>query len=364
MNSQRIEAIDWARGLAMVLMALDHSLAFVGCHLKLEGLYGYHPEYPTMIHFLTRFITHYAPTTFIFLAGASVVLAADHRKKRMESEAEISSFFIERGLILMLTEFTILNYVWNWGAPYHFGVISLIGSLIVILSILRFVRPLGLCMIASFLLVVVNFVLKELPFVTTGKENFISEILLYADFEYGRLFVSYPILPWIGVGLLGCAFGKIVLDRQEQAFRLLGKVGVFALTLFIIIRYINKFGNLLPREEGFIDFLITSKYPPDVCFLLWTLGGMAVSLFMLNYFRKSNFLKSFPCKVIKLFGQVAFFFYISHLVIYKGLSRLIGFPSKLGFGYLLFIIGLAILFPMCNVYLNFKQKHPRFLHYF
>ncbi|MCX6654778.1 MAG: hypothetical protein NTY03_06605, partial [Candidatus Bathyarchaeota archaeon] len=60
---------------------------------------------------------------------------------------------------------------------------------------------------------------------------------------------------------------------------LIALMGVASIIAFIIIRWLNGFGNLIPRYGNTIEaWLAFSKYPPDLAFLTITLGGMCLLL--------------------------------------------------------------------------------------
>src|SRR5262245_19873516 len=66
---QRLDGIDLVRGLAMVLMCLDHARDFVAAGGEMN---------PRNVNdaavFLTRWITHFCAPVFILLAGVSAYL--------------------------------------------------------------------------------------------------------------------------------------------------------------------------------------------------------------------------------------------------------------------------------------------------
>src|SRR5665809_137069 len=106
--SGRLESIDLLRGLAMVLMALDHTRGFF-------SEYGFNPRDVTEpALFLTRWITHFCAPTFILLTGLSAWLYG-----RGKSTSEVSWFLFTRGLWLILLEFTLIQFGWSFDRRLH-----------------------------------------------------------------------------------------------------------------------------------------------------------------------------------------------------------------------------------------------------
>src|SRR6185369_16204394 len=60
----RIESLDFARGVAMILMAIDHVRVYSG--VPAGG--------STLGFFFTRWITNFVAPTFVFLAGTAAYL--------------------------------------------------------------------------------------------------------------------------------------------------------------------------------------------------------------------------------------------------------------------------------------------------
>src|SRR5687768_15264134 len=90
---------------------------------------------------------------------------------------------------------------------------------------------------------------------------------------------TYPVLPWIGIMLLGYCFGRLYTKEftAELRKKWLLIIGTTATALFIILRAINIYGD--PESWStqnsstftFLSFLNTTKYPPSLLYTLMTL---------------------------------------------------------------------------------------------
>ena len=74
----RLTAIDWVRGLVMVLMTSDHASAAFYLHRQASDgtmMPGWDAPLET-VPFLHRWLSHLCAPTFVFLAGTSIALSA------------------------------------------------------------------------------------------------------------------------------------------------------------------------------------------------------------------------------------------------------------------------------------------------
>ena len=379
----RIESIDILRGLVMVIMALDHVRDYF--HINaFSGNYPENLESTNMILFGTRFITHYCAPVFVFLAGTSAFLYGQNKSK-----GQLSKFLITRGLWLVFVEIFINNFLWWFDINFGFTNLQVIWAI-------------GLCMIALGLIIYLpKRLILILGLLIVFGHNALDSIVMKGDsfgsllwymlhqgngFSFGEghfVSFSYPILPWIGVILLGYCFGEFY--KKDTSISLRKKwllyIGLSATILFFVFRGFNFYADLVPwvsqetTEKTIISFFNASKYPPSLAYLLITLGPALLFLYFIENIKNAitNFLL--------VFGRVPFFYYILHIfIIHIGaiLGLLVtGKDWKLmildnstmssgalqGYGYSLFTVYLIwitiilLLYPVCKKYMKYKANN-------
>ena len=129
----RLDAVDFVRGLVMILMVLDHTRDFA----HRGGMFAdpLNPDTTTPILYLTRWVTHLCAPTFVLLAGLGVGL----RRLRGASDADTAWFLFTRGLWLIVMELVVMRTIiwWNvevWEFAAFLQVIWAIGASMVLLS--------------------------------------------------------------------------------------------------------------------------------------------------------------------------------------------------------------------------------------
>ncbi|HEX7046051.1 MAG TPA: heparan-alpha-glucosaminide N-acetyltransferase domain-containing protein [Gammaproteobacteria bacterium] len=375
---QRIAAVDILRGLAMVLMALDHVRHyFAPTPLEPEDLAD-----PGLGLFFTRWITHFCAPVFVFLAGTSAWLYRDcNGAGNGAGDAELRRFLLSRGTWLVVAEFLLFNpLIPFWLDDMLFAqVIWAIGWSMVALGILL---PLGYRVILSLGLLIVfgHNLLDGIDATRLGVAAPLWQFLHEggaAPLAGGwKFYMAYPVLPWIGVMLLGYAGGKFLTDGSD--WRKVARVcGGTAIALFVVLRLTNLHGNPVEFTAGatfantLMNFINVEKYPPSLLFVLMTLGPALLLLPALES------LNGRLAQWLGVFGRVPFFYYLLHFILifasasawsfarhgesfwwFKGPAA---FPPDYEFSlltiYVVWALLVVALYPACRWYADFKRRH-------
>lgn len=382
----RITSIDFLRGLVMVIMALDHVRDF----FHIEGMTGNPTDLATTTPalFFTRWITHYCAPIFVFLAGTSAFLSGQRKTKK-----ELSLFLLTRGFWLVLMEVFIVSLGWTFNPFYNAVVMQVIWAIGVSMMLLSALIWLPFKLILALGLVIVfGHNLLDYP---EAERN--GQVGMFWDLAHRSRFSAYTIapghvilfayafMPWTGVMMLGYCFGSLYRKGVPVAYRkkVLLRLGIAAIVSFIVLRFINQYGDPAPWSEQkngtytLLSFLNVSKYPPSLMYTLMTIGP---GILFLSFFEsmQSRFSKFFIT-----FGRVPFFYYLLHVYLIHLICLVLFFASGYGaedivspspflfrpleFGYNLWIVYviwigvIAILYPLCKKYNRYKSTHHHWM---
>lgn len=370
---QRVPAIDVVRGLAMVIMAIDHIREFWSpTPVRPEDV----AQAPAAL-FLTRWVTHFCAPTFVFLAGVSIFLY----QQKQASRGPVSRFLLLRGLWLVVLELVVINFLLQWGYPLLvLEVIWVLGwSMVLLAGAIWLPRWL----LASLALVIIfgqHLVPAGQPVAGAG----VAWALLYhSPFVFptplGPALAAYTILPWAAVMAVGYVAGPWFRAAPALRTRWLGLVGGAALLLFVGLRATNWYGDPSPwsgqsRGTGYtlLSFLNVTKYPPSLLFLSLTLGGALLLL------AGAGRLPAWLGRWLSTYGRVPLFYFVLHFCLISGgayvWTRLaFGQASNLSFAavkdwpaayqpsllrlYLVWAVVVALLYWPCRWYQGYKQRH-------
>ena len=375
----RIESIDLLRGAVIVIMALDHVRDYFHAAHFLFDPTNIAQTSPAL--FFTRWITHYCAPAFMFLAGTSAFFVGERKSK-----AQLTKFLFTRGLWLMLLEITVVNFAWFFNPDFPFfrlSVIWALGASMIALSLLIYL-PKKLLLALGLIILFGHNLLDNIHVAGNGFKAFLwAELHEQKQFDfYGHTIrTGYPLLPWIGIMVLGYCFGSLykreVLPARRKRFCLL--IGAGAIILFIVLRATNVYGD--PHRwsdfptitRSVMSFFNVTKYPPSMLYTLMTLGPCLIFLALAE-----KPLNKFTTAITRI-GRVPMFFYILHIYLIHALAviaveisgrnwtQMILFgndnPHLKGYGfslwvvYVVWVLVIIALYPLCKWYDRYKTAH-------
>jgi uncharacterized membrane protein len=357
-------AVDWMRGLVMVLMTVDHaSGVFNDGRLMTDAVALYQPGTPLPpAQFLTRWITHLCAPTFVFLAGTALALSVERRLAAGEPSGAVDRFIFTRGLLILLLDPLWMSWVFVPGRVLLQVLYAIGGSLMAMVALRRLTTPwlIGL----ALLLVVGGEALTGLALAGSGGQPALPVALLLSGGQFGPLIVAYPLLPWLAMMMLGWGAGRFLLGIPEpaRAERAFGAAGIAALALYAVARGGNGYGNmlLLREDSSLVQWLHVSKYPPSLSFTALELGLMAICLAALLHLERRVRPASGPLRVLLVLGQTALFFYLLHVHLLVAAGTALGLAHRCGLGatYAAAVGAIATLYPLCAWYRRYKLARP------
>ena len=379
LTKTRIQSIDLLKGLVMVLMALDHTRDYF--HYSAFFFDATDPIQTTWPIFFTRFITHFCAPAFSFLAGTSAFMIG-----KRKPPSELSSFLFKRGLWLVFVEIIIINFAWKFDINFtHIGlqtIWSLGISMIVLAGLIHL--PKKLILAFSILIIFGHNLLDNIHFDGSYLWAMLHERQKFEFTEGHTIVFAYSLLPWIAVMSLGYCFGSLYENSFDATKRkkILNSLGIASIGIFFILIALNTYGdpvkwtNYGNTSQTLMSIFNISKYPPSLLYLLMTLG--CTFLFLAN----AEKLKGKVVNFFSVFGRVPFFYYILHIYLIHFLAifaaEFTGFGWKImvsmptfitrvealkGYGfnlitvYVVWILVIILLYPLCKKFDSYKQLH-------
>ncbi len=357
----RITALDALRGLAMVIMALDHVRDFFH-----DAAFSFQPDdlrQTTVALFFTRWMTHFCAPVFMFAAGAGAYLWG----KKGRSPAQLSSYLLKRGLWLVLLELTALRFALNinvFSGPVLLTVLWALGWSMVALSVGSRLPPRLLAAVSLSLIS-----LHHLADAVSLPHPLWKVVHQQGAFVIGGIVVvaGYPLIPWIAVMAAGFCLGPVLQLDPPRRDKVLIRLGAGLILMFAGLRALNLYGDPQPWSPQpsavwtVLSFLRVTKYPPSLDFLLMTLGP---ALLLLAWFYRH----SGRGAVLATIGRVPLFYFLGHMLLVQLLTfpfawfrygqvtfllqgRPSGYPADYGYPlwtvYAVWIAVVAAMYPLC-----------------
>lgn len=371
----RIASIDILRGLVILIMLVDHLRGHFFTHHNIAD--------PMVIQetdmglLFTRLLSHLCAPIFVFLTGLSAWLYSNPKDKPSRSATQ---FLLKRGFFLIFLELTFVNF--SWSASYHTLYLQVLWAIGISMICLAFLSKIPRIWIGVLGLLIVfgHNLLTPITFDNTEFGYNLWTILHDRGYlitnSVIKIKASYPVLPWIGIILLGYFTGPLysylipAIKRQKTLIL----IGLSSLILLLILRGWNIYGETLPWKvqdsllKSVASFLNYTKYPPSLHFILFTLG---IGFLLLSLFEKIN---SRFLQILKVFGSAPMFFYIVHLyviLVFHGILIFTinnGKPIQLSYSYQLWLISFALsvllYFPTKRFSIYKRQSTSKLIKYF
>nr|WP_293834363.1 heparan-alpha-glucosaminide N-acetyltransferase domain-containing protein [uncultured Arsenicibacter sp.] len=377
---KRIPSIDFARGLVMVIMALDHVRELM--HVTSQTQSPTDLSTTTGALFMTRWITHLCAPTFVFLSGTSAYLS-------LKNSGDVSAnqrFLRSRGLWLLFLEITVVNFALWFDLSFRtiiFQVIAAIGAGFLMLSFLLKAPARTVGLLGLFIILCHNLV-QGVTFTDTIPLRVIWSLFFRPDvfpvtpqFMVGLL---YPWVPWLGIMLAGYGAGLLFELPDNRRRRTLLLVGLGSLAVFVLVRLFNSYGDPAPwsaqktPDFTFLSFINTTKYPPSLLYTTMTLG-VTITVMALVDGIQNRF-----TEVLSVYGRVPMFYYLIHWYLIHTLMLVMLFmqgftPDQFVFGpfqfgrpkepsgvdlpttYLIWLGIVVLLYFPCRWYWQYKRRH-------
>jgi uncharacterized membrane protein len=380
----RVASIDVLRGLVIVIMALDHVRDYFMTGALQDPMAD--PQTGPAL-FLTRWITHFCAPVFVFLAGTSAGLMTSRRTAR-----ELGSLLLWRGLWLVAIEWFVISTGFTF-APLGIAaaggkilipmqVIWAIGASMIVLAGAQFLGRRACLAIGVAICLGHNALDVFWPPAGGLSDSPPLWVALHAKMWWHAgpylVYFAYPLIPWVGVMMTGFGIaGVFDLPAPERDAKL-RRMGLAMCAAFVLLRAIDVYVDPRPwsvhagdAAATVMDFFNTQKYPPSLAFLLMTLGPAAV------FASYADRLGDGVRRVLTTYGRVPFAFYVAHFYLIHSLALVLawwqgfevsrfltiatlfpkaGYGLPLGGVYVVWILVVAALYPLCKWVSGLKAR--------
>jgi uncharacterized membrane protein len=362
-RASRIAAIDWMRGLVMVLMVIDHaSMAYDANHLSEDSA-----MYPATAvealpagEFLTRWLTHICAPTFVFLAGVALALSVERRVAKGVSGWSIDKNIVTRGAIIALLDPTLVSL---GSGRWTFQVLLAIGLAMICMAPLRRLPSWALVALGVGWILGGEYV-TDFFWTPPGSSSPLAALFV-ATYGSSAMVIKYPLIPWLAMMMLGWAFGRYMVEFDLGKSKVSPKTvlwiaGVISLVVFAYVRWRHGYGDMFMHrtDDSWQQWLHVSKYPPSLTYTTLELGMLFVCLaFLMTIEPIIGVRRNSPFLV---FGQTAMFFYLVHRLTFEVPATYFGLrgAGDLTTTYIVAAVMLLALYPACLWYRAFKAVHP------
>lgn len=193
----RYASIDLMRTLAIILMVIVHFLENLSGAAWAPAGFG-------------------APL-FGFLVGVSYRIWLESRHARGVSDEQITKSTVRRGLLVFAIGIVFNITVWLPGDTFNWDVLTMIGSAILVLGMLR-----DLPSAVPILLAALLYTISPLLRIHSGYDEYWTNGYFDPDWTVSQLAMGYfvngyfPVFPWLYFPLIGLVVGKSLFPTGEE----------------------------------------------------------------------------------------------------------------------------------------------------
>ena len=185
----RIWELDFFRGIALFMMIYFHII------FDMNSIFGIKVNYETGIN---NSIGTASGVLFIFISGIASYLSSNNLKNGIK--------VLLSGMLI-----TLVSWLYSPSLIIRFGILHFLGTCIILSILLKKINrylliALAICIIA------LGFLIDDI---------YVSKNYLYILGLVNNTFDSsdyYPLIPWMGVFLLGISWGKIFYKDKKSFF--------------------------------------------------------------------------------------------------------------------------------------------------
>ena len=311
MESNRLVAVDWLRGLAMLFMIQAHVVFFMAPwypSLRLGEL-----STQSLIYKWVDLDTYAAPA-FVFLVGFSLYLWSQKNKSLNPAVQQFKVF--KRGALIFL-----LGFFMSWMMRGHFmlnDILNVIGFSLILCALIWRLSPIWFLLMGVIILIVSPFGQAWSGYLLLDHYNLVWPGVDDGVWSLKEIFTNYllrgnqALLPWVSFTLFGWCTAY-VWSRSPWGLAFL------ALVFYGLYYTIETFMIGGPYVSIF------AYYPATTVFMFKSLSLILILLLLFNivasrWLDKVTVLNRF----LTLYSRFSLTVYVVHLFIFLGLLRLIG----------------------------------------
>lgn len=394
---QRIESIDVVRGILIMIMLFSHVRNTFFWTLEFPDPMPL--NFPSGLYWF-RTLTDIVHSQFALIAG----IAARLYFLTGISRPNLSYYLCVRGLLLIVVDVFVLSNLMDYYLfPYHIhvSVFTIYGVGLIVLAGLIWLPSYGALLLGITMIVGQHLAVNHWHLIDylIGNRTFADPLLnkfwilafkpgsftLYQDITV-RVFSPFNYL--MACMFIGYGLGNIYCATRIKRHRILLFLGICAVMLYVILRVTHSFGSYFPFlmmddwEMNLRSLLYLSHYIGSFQSLLLSVGTILICLGIMDIY--TRFRSNTLLRMVSTLGKGSFVFFILHQAllwaVYYLLAVLLGYqytyPSRDDPDFTskahtilqlkefwewgcLFIIFIAMLYPMIAYYVKIKQASSR-----